>query len=82
MRATEDLLALLHGELAEGYLQELKRLRESGEDIPPALLTSIAKFLKDNGIDRPARQESGKADPIFEGLTDELDEIENQYGGH
>lgn len=45
MSATETTLGSLHRKLAEAYERELA----SGE-LSPALLTSVAKFLKDNGI--------------------------------
>ena len=54
-RATDDLMDALHGALAQTYIDQLKAALASGEGISPALLTSAAKFLKDNGIDRPAR---------------------------
>lgn len=50
MAASEKLLGQLHDLLAKGMLQELQEQMANGE-IKPALLTSIAKFLKDNGME-------------------------------
>lgn len=79
-RATDDLLDALHGMTAEAFLEEIRRYRR-GEildgdgkplPVPAALLTSAAKFLKDNGVDRPVRP--GDA---VDTLADELPELEN-----
>jgi len=51
-RATESLLDELHDLQARTLLAEVKRLKEAGEGVPPALLAQVNKFLKDNGIDR------------------------------
>ena len=51
-RATEDQLEELHQLQAESLLEEVKRLKEAKEPIPPALFAQVNKFLKDNGIDR------------------------------
>jgi len=62
-RATDDLLDTLHAVTGEAFLKEIQRYR-NGEvldsdgsplPVPAALLTSAAKFLKDNGVDRPVR---------------------------
>mgnify|MGYP006277786469 CR=1 FL=1 len=72
-RANEDQMGALHGLLADSYMDEIKRLKEAGESIPPSLLTSAAKFLKDNGIDRVAK----KGDP-----EDKLaDMLEEEFSG-
>lgn len=47
MAAKEEQLGRLHQLLTDAYIKELER----GEDLSPALLTSISKFLKDNNID-------------------------------
>lgn len=52
MSAKETLLGDLHQKLAEAYLRELE-----GQEVTPALLTSIAKFLKDNGIQAEVGEE-------------------------
>ena len=71
-RATEDLFDQLHGLQAKSMIEELRRCVEAGEGIPPALFTSINKYLKDNGIDRPATVNTDAVDI----LNDELDSIE------
>ena len=58
-RATEDLLDGLHGITAQTYADEIQRYKDglmkdadgNPLPIPVALLTSAAKFLKDNGIE-------------------------------
>jgi len=82
VKATEDFLAQLHGELAKGYLEALKKAREADEPVPPALLTSIAKFLKDNGIDRPAHTASEENDDEFHELVGDFQSIEEEYTSH
>ena len=52
LRAKESLLNELHALQAETLLSEIKRIKEAGEPIPPALFAQANKFLKDNGIDR------------------------------
>lgn len=44
-KATEKELAGLHSHLAKAYKRMLQ-----GDDLSPALLTSVANFLKHNGI--------------------------------
>lgn len=48
-KASLDLMEMLHGKLAKMYLAVLEETPV--EDMSPALLTSIAKFLKDNHIE-------------------------------
>lgn len=76
--AGEDLFHDLHLLTAESFLAEIQRYR-SGEitdkdgnplPVPAALLTSAAKFLKDNGVDRPAKA----ADPM-DLLNEELPDL-------
>lgn len=45
----------LHGLLADVFLSEVQRCHAAGECPPPQLLSQIIKWLKDNGIDQPAR---------------------------
>lgn len=80
-RATDDLLDALHGVVSETFLNEIRRYAKgevrdpkTGETlpVPAALLTSAAKFLKDNGVDRPVRP--GDA---VDKLADELPELDN-----
>lgn len=70
-RANEKELSGLHKLLSETYEQQIKHYRDAGEPIPPSLLASASRFLKDNGIDRPA-QEDGSMD----GLVNELENID------
>lgn len=70
-RATEDLLDSLHGMTADAYLHEIKRLKKAKEPIPPALLSSCTKFLKDNGVDR-AMKEGDKLDLLGDELEMEF----------
>lgn len=51
-RASEDILNELHDLQARSLLDEVRRIKASGEPIPPALFAQVNKFLKDNGIDR------------------------------
>jgi len=44
-KATEQELADLHADLAKAYRRALQ-----GEEVSPALLTSVANFLKHNNI--------------------------------
>lgn len=64
MAATESKLGKLHELLADAYINELK-----GEEITPALLTSVAKFLKDNGI------EAVSDDPQMQKLAEEAGNV-------
>lgn len=48
-KASLDLMEALHGKLAKKYLTMLEEIPV--EEMSPALLTSIAKFLKDNHIE-------------------------------
>ena len=51
-RANESILDQLHGLQAESLLSEIRRCKDDGNGIPPALFAQVNKFLKDNGIDR------------------------------
>lgn len=74
-RATGDLLDFLHGTLAQTLVDEIARYKK-GEmrdadgnilPIPTALLAQAIKFLKDNGIDSPA-----KSNRMLDTLKNEL----------
>lgn len=78
-RASEDLLDLLHGTVAQEFLDTIRKYKngkitdsKTGEvlPIPAALLAQAAKFLKDNGVDRPVH----KGDDL-DLLKDELPEF-------
>ena len=62
-RATDDLMDRLHEMTAQSFLEEIERIKQMGEGIPPALLTAAAKFLKDNGVDRP-QQDGNSVDEL------------------
>ncbi len=64
MKATEDFLANLHGELATA----MKRKLQSG-DFTASDLNVIRQFLKDNGINA-----DGSKDETLRGLADDLPE--------
>lgn len=72
-KATEELLAELHGELARSFKRSLEKAREKGESIPATLAAQIIRFLKDNGINSP-----GKEDPNLRDLAAELPEFDEQ----
>ena len=75
-RASEDLLDELHGMQAETLLAEVRRIKQTGEPIPPALFAQINKFLKDNGVDRAAPT-MDKIDT----LADEVPDFDNVING-
>ena len=77
-RATEDTLGALHGLIADTYAEQIKALVAAGEPVPPALLTSAAKFLKDNGVDAPAST-SKKLDRLAQTLPS-MDDLDNVVG--
>ena len=68
-RATDDLLALLHGELASEFLRRIKDGTATAAD-----LSAARQFLKDNGVDAVPRQGSPMGDLIqnlpFEATND------------
>jgi hypothetical protein len=73
-RATEDLMAALHGALAEEMMDRLKSGQASPSD-----LNAIRQFLKDNGINA-----DGAKDPAIKSLADDLPDLGNVtplYGG-
>lgn len=78
--ASEDILHELHMLTAESFLAEIRRLKAEGEAIPPALLTSAAKFLKDNGVDRPVKP-GDPEDLLNEELPELKDNVINFHRG-
>lgn len=70
-RATTDQADALHGIVGAALLEDLARYRAAGEGIPPALLAQVIKFLRDNGVDRPAQASR---------LRDELSELLPDFG--
>lgn len=63
-KATEDLLASLHGELAQAMAEKLRNGEATASD-----LNVIRQFLKDNGINS-----DGAKDPNLKSLSDDLPE--------
>lgn len=60
MRAPESALEALHSLLADTLAEQIKAARKPDKDgkpgtVHPQLLNQAIKFLKDNGIDAPAR---------------------------
>ena len=58
-KATEELLDLLHGELAKEFLRRIKDGTATAAD-----LSAVRQFLKDNGIDAIPKQGSPMGDLI------------------
>lgn len=54
-RASEDLFDELHLLTVETLKDQIKKYKDEGEPVPPALLAQAIKMLKENGIDSPAR---------------------------
>ena len=82
-KATEDTLDELHGLHAETLIDTLQKykagliLDDNGEvqTPPPAFLAQVAKFLKDNGIDRPAS--TVETVDVLAGEMPDFDSFEN-----
>lgn len=80
-RAPSDKLDELHSEIAENFLAEIRKYKDgtysdadgNPKPIPAHLLAQAAKFLKDNGIDRPA-QEGDTLDILKDQLPDFSDQ--------
>lgn len=72
MAATEELLGLLHNAVADDLLQKV----QSGEATAQELSAAI-KFLKDNGIEAVAPDDS----PLAK-LADSLPEFKSEDGLH
>ena len=76
MRASEDVLDALHGLVAGSLKDELTEARNKRDaqgkpvPIPASLILAAMKFLKDNGIDAPAKS------PRLSGLASELANID------
>jgi len=75
--ASESELKELHGRVARAYLTlldryesgELKDIKGNVKAIPASVLAAAAKFLNDNGVDRPER-EVDLDDPLNDELPD------------
>lgn len=67
-KASEQQLGSLHGLLATSFAGEIRGYIDREEPIPASVLAAAARFLKDNGIDAPAR------------ANKELDTLANELG--
>lgn len=84
-KATEAILDSLHCLLADTLIQQIKVYTEAvdadgrpaPQAIPPALLAQCIKFLKDNGIDSPARGKS-----VNEALPPDLPSFDEVVDAH
>lgn len=60
-RATSDALDALHGLLTDTLVEQIRTATRARDEhgnpmpVPSALLAQAIKFLKDNGIDSPAK---------------------------
>lgn len=70
-KATEAQLGGLHGLLAGAFAAEIAGYRERDEPIPASVLAAAARFLKDNGIDAPARENR-----MLDELATELEDLD------
>lgn len=84
-RASTDTMDMLHALQASTLMSEVKRYTEHRDEqgkldplpVPPALLAQINKFLKDNGIDQPARAKKVR-DEVGQALPD-LEEVDHEH---
>lgn len=85
-RATSDQLDELHALQAATLQSEVKRYTEhlnpetgklDPQPVPPALLAQITKFLKDNGIDSPARAQ--KLEDALGRRMPDLEAVEHEH---
>lgn len=70
-KATEQQLGALHGLLATSFASEIRGYVDRGEPIPASVLAAAARFLKDNGIDAPARNNKE-----LDALATELEDLD------
>lgn len=82
-RATEQLMDVLHAMAAETIIEQINKYRagevidpKSGmpETVPPALIAQAIKFLKDNGVDSPAR-----AKKVLDTLKDSMPDFDEDF---
>lgn len=75
-RATDDLLDSLHGLVAGSLKEELAAAKIAKDEegkrkpVPTSLILAAMKFLKDNGIDAPAKS------PRMSSLASQLRDID------
>lgn len=81
-RATEDLMAQLHGMTVEAMVKALKKANDANEVPSPQLLAQVRQMLKDNGIDAPAKV-GGEVDDLAKELQEaNVPETEDEYLHH
>lgn len=78
-RTTEDGFDTLHGLVADALIEQINAWKagrlvvQDGETyvrvFPPALLAQAIKFLKDNGIDQPAKS-GNRVDTLKDAMPD------------
>jgi len=78
-RTTSEKFDELHGLVAESLIEQInawkagRLVQQEGETyvrvFPPALLAQAIKFLKDNGIDQPAKG-GNKVDTLKDAMPD------------
>ena len=82
-RATESDLEIAHGYLLQVLMEQIEKYRQgkvidhrTGEPklVPTSLLTELSRMLKNNGVDRPGREDDGE-----DLLADDLDEFMSSY---
>lgn len=86
-RATDDLFDALHLLAAETLIEEINGYRNAVDadgnprpiPVPPALLAQVLKFLKDNGIDSPARARD--LEDRLKGHLPRLEDVEDEHIG-
>ncbi|MEM7200253.1 MAG: hypothetical protein AAF628_08320 [Planctomycetota bacterium] len=87
-KATEELMDALHGLAAQTLINEIKAY-SAGEHVdkegnplpvPASILAAAIKFLKDNGVDRPGRDEDveDKLSELLPANAKDLMEFEGQ----
>lgn len=70
-KATEETLGALHGLVATSFSSEIQGYVDRKEPIPASVLAAAIRFLKDNGIDAPARNNEE-----LDELADELEDLD------
>lgn len=66
--ADQDFMDSLHRMTAETMQAEIQGYRDRGEAVPPALLSAVIKFLKDNGISVAGGNESPRLQAVVTSL--------------
>lgn len=77
-RASNQALDALHALIADVLMSQLQAKGEDGKSVPPSpqLLAQAIKFLKDNGVDAPARSERiSNLEDALKGFDLDLDEV-------